>query len=38
MYQKSDLKNLYDRLKRQYPRYGLDGLFRRPPDHDPAPQ
>ena len=24
MYQKSDLKNLYDRLKRQYPRYGLD--------------
>ena len=37
MYQRSDLKNLYDRLKAQYPQYGLD-FFRRPPDHDPAPQ
>ena len=24
MYQRSDLKNLYDRLKAQYPQYGLD--------------
>ena len=24
MFQRSDLKNLYDRLKAQYPQYGLD--------------
>lgn len=25
MYQRSDLKNLYDRLKAQYPQYGQIG-------------